>query len=583
VSTSADIVVSGVGFEAGMQVRFGTQSSSKVEVRSAAELLVAVPASATPGLVDVVVTRPKDGSVVTLAKAFTYEAVGTADADGDTLPDEWETTYGLDPRSAASENGANGDADADGTTNLQEYQRNTHPRGTFTRFLAEGATSAFFATRIALANPSASQTVTALLRFQKSTGAEVARQVTVPPLESRRVVVNDVGDMAAAEFATVVESDGVLAVDRLMWWDTRSAYGSHAEAALKGPALVWYLAEGATHSGFDLFYLLQNPSPTSAAEVRVRYLLPSGAPLEKTYTVSPGSRFNIWVDTEEVPGGSGVLALANTDVSAVLEVTNGVPIIVERAMYLTRGGQAFAAGHESAGVNAPALNWFLAEGATGDFFDEFILLANPNDTDAVTRVTYLLEDGRTLARTATVPANSRQNIWVDYETPDGTTGFPLAKAAFSTKIEVTNGVPIIVERAMWWPGSVGTWTEAHNSPGSTVTGTLWAVAEGQLLSATNTSTYLLVANTSVTAAQVQVTLLRDGAPPLRKTFDVPATSRKTIDVAFEFPEAANQAFGALVESLGEAPAQIAVERAMYNDAFGAFWASGSNQLATRLR
>ena len=54
--------------------------------------------------------------------------------------------------------------------------------------------------------------------------------------------------------------------------------------------------------------------------MRVRYLLPSGAPLEKTYTVTPKSRFNIWVDFEEFPDGSGNLALANTDVSAVLEV-----------------------------------------------------------------------------------------------------------------------------------------------------------------------------------------------------------------------------------------------------------------------
>ena len=37
----------------------------------------------------------------------------------------------------------------------------------------------------------------------------------------------------------------------------------------------------------------------------------------------------------------------------------------------------FSAGHESAAVRAPALQWFLAEGATGPYFDEFILIANP--------------------------------------------------------------------------------------------------------------------------------------------------------------------------------------------------------------
>ena len=67
------------------------------------------------------------------------------------------------------------------------------------------------------------------------------------------------------------------------------------------PSLVWYFAEGATHSGFDLFYLLYNPSDTEAT-VRVRYLRPSGDPLEKTYERRRGERFNVWVNLEEFDG-----------------------------------------------------------------------------------------------------------------------------------------------------------------------------------------------------------------------------------------------------------------------------------------
>ena len=48
-------------------------------------------------------------------------------------------------------------------------------------------------------------------------------------------------------------------------------------------------------------------------------------------------------------------------------------------MYRSVEGQVFAAGHASAGVTAAATSWFLAEGATGAFFDMFVLLANPND------------------------------------------------------------------------------------------------------------------------------------------------------------------------------------------------------------
>ena len=114
----------------------------------------------------------------------------------------------------------------------------------------------------------------------------------------------------------------------------------HTETSVAEPATTWYLAEGATHSGFDLFYTLQNPNEADA-HVSVRYLRPGGvAPLDKSYTVPKHSRFNIWVDLEAFPDGSGHLALAATDVSA--QVTSDQPIIVERSMYLSTPGSRSA-------------------------------------------------------------------------------------------------------------------------------------------------------------------------------------------------------------------------------------------------
>jgi hypothetical protein len=51
-----------------------------------------------------------------------------ADADGDGLPDAWELAFGLDPRSASGDNGAQGDADGDGLSNRDEFVTGTHPR-----------------------------------------------------------------------------------------------------------------------------------------------------------------------------------------------------------------------------------------------------------------------------------------------------------------------------------------------------------------------------------------------------------------------------------------------------------------------
>ncbi|MFN8060478.1 MAG: M12 family metallo-peptidase [Vicinamibacterales bacterium] len=502
-----------------------------------------------------------------------FRLSGALDGDADALPTSWEIDYGLNPNSSTGDDGASGDPDRDGRTNAQELAAGTHPRGFNTRYFAEGATSAFFDTRIALANPSTTSAI-ALLRYLKSDGSVVAERVVVPPRARRTVQPKNL--LGTADFSTIVESDERVLVDRTMTWDARG-FGSHAETAVTAPSTTWYFAEGATHSGLELFYLLQNPGST-AAQVEIRYLLPGGSPLAKNYAVAANSRLTIWVDQESF-GAQGT-ALAATDVSAVITSTNNVPIIAERAMYLSTD-RAFKAGHESAGVTQPRTAWFLAEGATGPYFDEFLLIANPNAQAAQVRVTYLLPAGSSLVKTYTVGANSRFNIWVDEESFAGVK--QLANTAVSAIVESTNGVGIIAERAMWWPGSSATWQESHNSAGSATAGPRWGLADGEVGGANATETYVLIANTSSFAGSARVTLLfEDGTAPLERTYALSASSRTNVNVASDFPAAAGKRFGTIVESLGASPAQIVVERAMYSDAEGVHWAAGTHVVAAPL-
>ena len=117
-------------------------------------------------------------------------------------------------------------------------------------------------------------------------------------------------------------------------------------------------------------------------------------------------------------------------------------------------------GHESAGVTAPSRDWFLAEGATGPFFETFVLFANPNrrrrgrrrDVPAGRR-----RAGRSRRRRCR--PDGRLTVNIEGEDP------ALANAAVAT--QVTSTVPIIVERSRTMADRARSWYEAHNSFGVT--------------------------------------------------------------------------------------------------------------------
>lgn len=504
-----------------------------------------------------------------VADIFAVDLDSRLDNDGDGLDDRWEAATGLSYTSATGADGPNGDPDGDGLTNLEEFKLGSHPRGTVTRYLSEGAQNAFFSTRIAIANPTTTPATT-VVRLLGDNGVTTSVLLPVPGSSRRTLAMSDV-DLPSASFAITVESDTPVAVERTMTWEA-SGYGGHSEQAVSSPSTTWYFAEGSTTGAFSLFYLLQNPN-TMATSATIRYLRPAGLPaIEHTYVLPPSSRTTILVNAEDPE-------LASSDVAAVVTATH--PIVVERSMYLTRFDQPFAAGEASAGVTAPSTTWSFAEGATGPFFDLFVLMANPGNVDAIVDARFLLVDGSVLTKTYTIATNSRLTVWVNGEEFAGA-GRALANADVSMILTSANGVPVVAERAMWFPSPAFTtqfWTEAHGSFGATATARRWMIADGEEGGPANTQTFVLIANTSRFDTLVDVEVLVENRWTLYRQYAAPANSRKTIAIGADFPDAIGQRFGIRVQSAGGPPfAQLVVERSTYWDADGVVWAAGTNAM-----
>ena len=487
------------------------------------------------------------------------------DRDADTLNDTWERFFGLSAINPTGIAGPAGDADGDGLTNAQEQAAGSHPMGFASRYLAEGATGAFFETRIALANPSAVDDATAVVRFDKADGTSVSQLVPIPA-RGRSSVIAGAAGLGAADFATVVDSNVPLVVDRLMTWDG-GRYGSHAETSVETPATQWFLAEGTTVLDFQLFYLLQNPQSTSTTAT-VRFLLPSGAPIVRTYELRPRSRTTIYVNT--------LPQLASTDVSADISATQ--PIVVERAQYRSQGGQSFALGHAAAGIPQAATNWFLAEGATGTFFDTYLLVANPSSQMATVTMDFLRDDGTVVQQVYNVRPSSRFTVYAD-AVPG------LAATTFGTRI--TSTMPVVVERAMYWAGGFFDYYEGHVSAASTVTGSSWVLAEGEAGGAQGAETFVLIANTASAPVSVTVSPLVENplhlgaASGTPRQLTIPASSRVTVPLSSLVPAGRRSAVE-VVETGQHRPGALVVEGAIYWNAGGVVWAAGAALPATRI-
>jgi uncharacterized repeat protein (TIGR01451 family) len=433
-----------------------------------------------------------------------------------------------------------------------------------TYFLGEGATGSFFTEDLLIANPNASD-APATVTFFRENGPNVTQARVIPARSRVTVRVDDVAGLEATAVSVQVSSDAglPLAVERTQFWDDAS-YGGHTESAQTGPATRWYFAEG-SQGFFDTFVLLANPHAT-AVDVTLTFLREADTPVTSTVQVAPLSR-------RTIHAGS-VAGLTHRSFGIVVDAAQ--PIVAERAMYFgSTATRLWTGGAATAGATAPSSTWYFAEGATGTFFDTFILLMNPDTVDAQVTLRYLLDTGATIDVPKVVPASGRLTVNIETESD------PRLRGAVMS-VQVTSDRPIVAERSVYWPTAESTlpWGESHSSQGVVAAAPRWALAEGRAGGALNFRTYILLGNPGVQPAEATVQFLLDSGAPIVRTYVVAAGSRLTIDAASEVPALQDRSFGTVVTTTGDVP--IVVERSMYWDGAGLTWSGGSNASATRL-
>jgi polyhydroxybutyrate depolymerase len=322
---------------------------------------------------------------------------------------------------------------------------------------------------------------------------------------------------------------------------------------IDGPEMVWahfkdqrlgsrfYFAEGYTGEGFDEWLCLQNPS-TTPANAHITYMFTDGTTQAQDVTISPTSRATVDVNAAVGP---------DKEVSIKVEADNF--IVAERPMYFAYQG-AWTGGHDVVGATSAWKTFYFAEGYTGEGFDEWLCLQNPNTTPANAHITYMFEDSTTQAQDVTIEATSRETVDVNAAVgPDK-----------KVSIKVEADAPIVAERPMYFAYQ-GAWTGGHDVVGATSASTSFYFAEGS--TGGGFDEYLCLQNPNAAPANAHITYMFPDGTTQAQDVTIEATSRVTVNV--------NAAVGPdkEVSIKVETDAPIVAERPMYFAYKGA-WTGG---------
>lgn len=293
---------------------------------------------------------------------------------------------------------------------------------------------------------------------------------------------------------------------------------------------TWYLAEGTSDWGFTTYVVIANPNG-AAVTARVSYMTGDGLTTRPDITLPANSQTTINPYND----------IGSKDFSTRVDCLQGRTIAVDRTMIWTGSGAASPEAHASVGVTSPDRTWYLPEGSSKWGFETWLLIQNPNSTDAVCDLLFMTENSGEIPVSVTVPPNSRKSYnMADYV------------GAADSSIKVSADSPVIAERAMYRNNR----REGHCSVGTTSPSTSYYLAEGT--TDWGFTTYVLVQNPNNATNTVTVTYMTTEGSVEQEPFVMQPNSRKTINVNDLLP-------GEDLSTYATGSRPIVVERAMYWD------------------
>ena len=305
-----------------------------------------------------------------------------------------------------------------------------------TWYLAEGSCKWGFESWLLIQNPGTSPANCTVTYMIEGVGPKDVHHTVAAGTRASFNMLTDL-DGVPGDASIKVTSDVPVIPERAMYRNNRRE--GHDSIGTTTPARDYYLAEGTTDWGFTTYCLVQNPN-SSPNTVNITYMTPQGPVPQAPFTVPANSRQTVRVN-DVLPG---------KDLS--IHVSGSLPLIAERAMYWGAGTPLGEACHDSIGMDAPHITFYLPDGETTGGCETWTLVQNPNGTSVQVQISYLTPTGQgNVAKTETIGASSRKSF--NMASHSGING--RASVIVTCK---TPGKKIMVERSMYW-NSRGTGTD----------------------------------------------------------------------------------------------------------------------------